>query len=649
MTGNLLLGLTLASALAIAIFCSMVEAPSKKIIRLASIASALFTTLASLALWKSIFDDDFSIAYVASYSSRELPTLYKISAFWAGQQGSFLLWLLFHSIAGLVLTLRSTDEKQSKATLAAYFFLQTMLTVLVLSKSPFEASKAIVSNGVGLNPLLQDFWMAIHPPIIFLGYSLLAVPLSMSIGTLLIDPRSRAWLESARKWTLIAWSLLGAGIFVGGYWAYKVLGWGGYWGWDPVENSSLVPWLLSAVLLHLINLSKSKPAVLVVTHVAAIFTYSLVLYGTFLTRSGLLGDFSVHSFAGTSIGLTIAFANAVVLIGGLALLTLKAKELPEGRMYDSFGERAFPILLGMLVLIFVAALVWIGMSMPLLSQLVGAPAAVDTSFYVKTTTPLGFAIAALIIATFAKYKFKSMSLGGAIAHAAVLLGLLSIALSSSGGTETKELMPDIETELLGHKIVYGGQVFEKGGREKFYVYNVDGVEARALTKLRANGEDAAREPAIVHSIGGDVYIAPSAYVLDAGETVLHRKRMAIFDGIGFVFKQSAIDFDLTGMPRKVRAEISITDGDRVETIEPEINVTQDGGTSEPTPIFGGEKRIRLTGISDDEQRIRIEIHPSIEEIARAPITATISTKPFIWLLWLSATAICIGTLIAVRR
>ncbi|MBR1579338.1 MAG: cytochrome c biogenesis protein CcsA [Selenomonadaceae bacterium] len=648
MTGNILLALTLASSMAVTMLSSILKMPSDKYIRWSAIVSAAATVLASLHLWQLIFADDFSIAYVMSYSSRELPTVYKISAFWAGQQGSFLLWLLFHATAGLLLS-RSLDRPIDRSTLAVYYFLQSMLTVLVLIKSPFELSDATPYDGVGLNPLLQDFWMAIHPPIIFLGYSLLAVPISMSVGTLLIDPKSTSWLEPARRWTLIAWSMLGAGIFVGGYWAYKVLGWGGYWGWDPVENSSLVPWLLSAVLLHLINLSKARPPVLVAAHAAAICTYSLVIYGTFLTRSGLLGDFSVHSFAGTSIGLTIAVVNAIVLIGGLAILTLKAKALPEGQMYRSFGERAFMILLGMLVMVFVAVPVWIGMSMPLLSQLVGAPAAVDTSFYVRTTSPLGAAIAALIIATFIKYKFKSMSLGGVITHVAVLTGLLSIVLSSSGGAETKELMPNVETELLGHAIVYEGQRFTKGGDEKFYVYSVDGREVRALTKLRSNGEDAAREPAILRTMSGDVYLAPTPYELEVEEMIINRKRMAMGADFSFIFRDSTVEYDVLGMPKVVRAELTVTDGDRVETIEPTINVTRDGGTSDPVDVFDGRKRIRLTGISDDEQRIRIEILPSVEAIESAPVITNVSTKPLIWLLWLSAAAISVGTLAAVKR
>ena len=314
LTGNLILGGSLAAAIAVTSICYVQKIPSARLVKICAGVSMMFVTAASLLLWYLIFENDFTVEYVAAYSSTQLPTIYKISAFWAGQQGSFLLWLLVHAVVGMILTFRRT----SAAALGVYFLLQAVLTCLVLTKSPFAENPAQVFEGVGLNPLLQDFWMAIHPPIIFVGYALLAVPFALSLGSLLTEAASRSWLEEARLWTLVAWSFLGAGIFVGGYWAYKVLGWGGYWGWDPVENSSLVPWLLSAVLLHLIDLARKKSSALTQAHVAATFTYALVVYGTFLTRSGILGDFSVHSFAGSSIGAALALVDAVILIGGLS-------------------------------------------------------------------------------------------------------------------------------------------------------------------------------------------------------------------------------------------------------------------------------------------------------------------------------------------
>ena len=645
MTGNLLLDGGLIAALTTMAICFVREIPSARLVKIIALISAAFITAASLLLWILIFENNFSVEYVAAYSSTTLPTIYKISAFWAGQQGSFLLWLMIHAIIGAVLTFRRT----SAAALGIYFLLQSVLVFLVLVKSPFVEHSAQVFEGVGLNPLLQDFWMAIHPPIIFVGYALLAVPLALSLGSLLTEAAPRSWLEEARKWTLLAWSFLGAGIFIGGYWAYKVLGWGGYWGWDPVENSSLVPWILAAVLLHLINLARKKSAVLAQAHVAATFTYSLVIYGTFLTRSGILGDFSVHSFAGSNIGMVIALVNALVLIGGLVIILVKAKQFPQGELYKSYGESSFIILLSCLLMIFIATIVWIGMSMPLLTQLVGQAAAVDSDFYVKSTAPIALTLAVLMIYTFIKFG-RMISLGGKIAHVGFLAMLAAIVISAQGETVTQELPTRAKVSIAGHEIIYEGQVFQEDERQKFYVYNIDGEIVRALTKLRGNGEDAAREPAILKNFFGDIYIAPHAPKIDSVQELMLTKKLFAMDGeYGYVFEDAHIDYDEHNQPIQATAAITITDGEVEEVIHPLITVTPDGGSSKSIEVFNGKRRVRLTGISGDLDKARLEILPTYEKLSAMPITATISTKPFIWILWLSVTAICIGMILAIKK
>ena len=645
LTGNLLLGGGLTAALAAMAICFAQKIPSARPVKICAAVSAIFITAASLLLWILIFENDFSVEYVAAYSSTTLPTIYKVSAFWAGQQGSFLLWLLIHAIIGAVLTFRRTQA----AVLGIYFLVQSILVLLVLAKTPFAEHPAQVLEGVGLNPLLQDFWMAIHPPIIFVGYALLAVPFALSLGSLLTEAASQRWLEEARKWTLAAWAFLGAGIFIGGYWAYKVLGWGGYWGWDPVENSSLVPWILAAVLLHLINLARKKSAVLAQAHVAATFTYSLVIYGTFLTRSGILGDFSVHSFAGSNIGMAIALANALVLIGGLAIIFVKAKEFPQGELYKSYGEASFIILLSCLLLIFIATIVWIGMSMPLLTQLVGEAAAVDSDFYVKSISPIALTLAALMIYTFVKFG-RMLSLGGKVAHVGFLAMLAAIVISAQGETVTQELQSRAKVLIAGHEVIYEGQVFQEEERQKFYVYTVDGEVVRALTKLHGNGTDAAREPAIMKNFSGDVYIAPHAPTIENVQELMLTKGLFAMDGeLGYIFEDAHIDYDDNNQPIQATAAITITDGEVEEVIHPLITVTADGGSSQALEVFNGKRRVRLTGISGDLNKARLEILPTLEKLSSMPITVTVSTKPFIWLLWLSVTIICLGTLLAIKK
>ena len=658
--------------------------------RVSLFGSCLAAVIASIYLWVMILGDHFEIAYVASYSSKELPLMYKISAFWAGQQGSLLLWLLIHALVSLYLCCR---QHMKAAGLLVYALIESLLVILVLAKSPFVASVTAVQDGVGLNPLLQDPWMAVHPPVIFIGYALLAVPFAYAMGALLKDEDQKSWLEPARRWALFAWGFVGAGVFIGGYWAYKVLGWGGYWGWDPVENSSLVPWLLAGAFVHILHVAKRRPAALSVLHLSVIFTFALVIYGTFLTRSGILGDFSVHSFSGTSIGMTLAVVNAIVLIGGLALLAVKAGNLPQGKLYEAHASREFCLLLGALVLVFISAIIFIGMSMPLFTQLIGKPAAVDTDFYVRTTLPLAIAmclimaaagclhygrqaeklglglalafvagvrspgllvLAAVAIllfgATFVGWHRGMLRLGAVVAHGGVALALFAMVLSGGASQSlSQEFKPGDSVTIGGYAVTYEGQLFVEDGTMKFYRYLVDGSEVRAMTKLHKNGEDAAREPAIAHTLFGDIYIAPTPPKgADRMELILKRGRMEMGD----LFAYRYDDVTMEGQPdgtTLVTASIAVTDGEKVEHVQPTIIATRDGGTSSPIPVFGGQKRIRLTGISGNDSQARIELLPSAEEEAQAAVTASVSTKPFIYLLWIGAVAASVGCFVAMRR
>ena len=302
-----------------------------------------------------------------------------------------------------------------------------------------------------------------------------------------------------------------------------------------------------------------------------------------------------------------------------------------------------------LLMIFIATIVWIGMSMPLLTQIVGQAAAVDADFYIKSTTPIALTLAALMIYTFIKFG-RSISLGGKIAHVGFLAMLAAIVISAQGETITQELQIRQKISIAGHEIIYEGQVFKEDEREKFYVYNVDGEIVRALTKLRGNGEDAAREPAILKSFSGDIYIAPHAPQIDSVQELMLTKGLFAMDGeLGYVFEDAHIDYDEHNQPIQATAAITITDGEVEEVIHPLIIVTPDGGSSKAIEAFKGKRRVRLTGISGDLEKARLEILPTLDKLSEMPITATISTKPYIWLLWLSVTAICLGTMLAIKK
>lgn len=692
MIGTVLLGAVLFFALA-AVFCEVQGKTGAG--KICAALAGLAALGAAAVLFTIILADDFSYSYVISYSSIRLPLLYKFSAFWAGQQGSFLLWLVIHAVVGILI---ARDGRMTTTGRTIYHVLTAMLVLLVLFKSPFAPAEVVAMDGHGMNPLLQDPWMAVHPPIIFVGYALLAVPFVYSIESMIKAPMDGSFLAPMRRWTLIAWAFLGAGIFIGGYWAYKVLGWGGYWGWDPVENSSLVPWLLACVLLHLISVAKGRRGAFYLVHLAAIFSYAFVLYGTFLTRSGILGDFSVHSFAGSDIGFYIALANAFVLLFGLGVLTFRIEHLPKGAVYEEHRSRDFLMLLGMLLIVFIVAIVFFGMSMPLISGLLGESAAVDTSYYVRTSLPLAVPLALLmalgvlmpygtgrivrpiwifvisvgggaaaglvgvtdvasvLLSTFAvlaavaaieAFRCQRIGLGGMIAHVGTGLALLAFILSGTGSqTTTVTLNPDVPQEIYGHTVIYRGQAFAEGGSEKSYRYEVDGVPCEAVTKLRANGEDAAREPAIAKSLAGDLYIAPSPTSAERDEMILHRGKTVMGAG-DYAYRYESLTFEPQGGGKTlVTAQIALTDGEAVDEAAPTILATETGGTSQPIDVMNGKFRIRLTGVSADERDIRIELLPSLTEEAALPVAASVSTKPFISILWLACVLVTLGGLAA---
>ena len=283
----------------------------------------------------------YEYAYAYEHSSNSLPLRYMVSCFWEGQEGSFLLWMVWNAVLGIVLMF--TAKRWERGVIAIMALSQVVLTSMILGinildiytlgSSPFEllrdkmqapifSSPNYLKNildGTGLNPLLQNYWMVIHPPTLFLGFALTIVPFAFAV-TSLFEKEYRAWIRSALPWALAGGMILGAGIIMGGFWAYESLSFGGYWAWDPVENASLVPWLLLISGIHLMLIKKVTNGSTIATYTLIIATYILVLYATFLTRSGVLGETSVHSF--TDLGLAGQLMQFVVLFIWLPIIAV---------------------------------------------------------------------------------------------------------------------------------------------------------------------------------------------------------------------------------------------------------------------------------------------------------------------------------------
>ncbi len=256
----------------------------------------LFTaviTLATCYLIYLFFENTFVVAYVYNYSDKSLPFFYKLSALWGGQEGTYLLWLMMNAFFGYIIIKKGGVYRN--VGMVVYSIVNLFFLFLLVKLSPFALLNGYPPDGAGLNPLLQNPWMVVHPPVIFIGYSLSAVPFSFAMAALILNDFS-SWVKRAFPWAAITALMLAGGNILGGYWAYITLGWGGFWAWDPVENSSFIPWFIAIAFIHGLLIEKRTGALRKSNILMASFVFILVIYGTFLTRSGVLADFSVHSF-----------------------------------------------------------------------------------------------------------------------------------------------------------------------------------------------------------------------------------------------------------------------------------------------------------------------------------------------------------------
>ncbi|MFY9549510.1 MAG: cytochrome c biogenesis protein CcsA [Thermoanaerobaculia bacterium] len=369
----------------------LVDRGRKDLLPLARTFYAAYATCvvaASAVLMTLLLQHRFDLAYVNSYSSNELPLHFLISTFWAGQEGSFLLWCFWGALIGLFVW-RSAKEQEAPVMIV---YLATFLGLIAIlcKQSPFRLLPPPPPvDGVGLNPLLQDPWMVIHPPVMFIGFASLSVPFSFAIAALW-KKRWDGWITRAVPWALLTFLTLGTAILMGGYWAYKTLGWGGYWGWDPVENTSLVPWLFTAALVHGMFLQRARKRHRKINLILACTAYAAILYGTFLTRSGVLADFSVHSFIDLGItGWLVAILATFILLS-VALLAWRWRSIPVVEEEETpLLSRSVLFILGIAVFCSLATVILLGTSAPVLTRLSGTPSQVQTSFYAKTTAPAG--------------------------------------------------------------------------------------------------------------------------------------------------------------------------------------------------------------------------------------------------------------------
>src|SRR5438552_3103206 len=324
-----------------------------------------------------------------------MPAHYVYAAFWGGQEGTFLLWGLLTCTLGLLLM----RVKHPLVTPAMFFvnLPAVLLGFVTVMRGPFlefPPGQTPV-DGNGLNPLLQDPWMTIHPPVLFTGFSSLVMPFAIAMAAL-VRREYDGWIKLVLPWVVFSTAVLATGFIMGGVWAYKVLGWGGYWGWDPVENGSFIPWLSNIALLHGLLVQRVTGSLRRTNFFLAVTSYVLVLYASFLTRSGVLADFSVHSFVNLGLnGFLLAFLF-VIMIVGYGTLLYRLRDIPGPAQPLGNFSRESMMWLGQLVFMLMCALTAVGMSAPLITRLFGPPSNVQTSYYNLVNAPLAVALGLLL-------------------------------------------------------------------------------------------------------------------------------------------------------------------------------------------------------------------------------------------------------------
>jgi cytochrome c-type biogenesis protein CcmF len=336
-----------------------------------ALVAAFFSTLvASGVLLAALLRNDFSFDYVQRTTSEALPTAYTISAFWGGQEGSLLLWLLVltgYATGAVLLNRRRAADLVAWVVPIMGGVATFFAFLLVAVSTPFE-TQAAPADGLGLNPSLQNPYMLAHPPVLYLGYVGLTVPFAFAMGSLLARRTDERWIVATRRWTLAAWAFLGLGQLLGAHWAYVEVGWGGYFAWDPVENAALMPWLAATAFLHSVMVQEKKGMLKVWNMLLVILSFALALFGTFLTRSGILN--SIHSFTESSIGPWFLGFITVVVAASIALVLARLTLLRSETKLESAVSREASFLYNNLLLVALCLTVLWGVVYPILSEAV---------------------------------------------------------------------------------------------------------------------------------------------------------------------------------------------------------------------------------------------------------------------------------------
>ena len=633
------------------------------------IGTAVSITAAMGILVYLFLAHDYSVAYVANYSSNDLPLYFTIASTWGGQEGTFLLWIFFTVILGFVMMRTSKNFERGNMFFLNLFLLSIL--VILLKRSPFSPAEVVQADGAGLNPLLQNYWMTIHPPVMFVGFAAAVFPFCFAM-TALVERRFNLWAEAARKWTLFAWGLLGIALVMGGYWAYETLGWGGFWAWDPVENSSFIPWIFLAAQIHALFIKKQRRGLLRFSMVIVCLTFWSVLYGTFLTRSGVLADFSVHSFV--ELGINSYLVGGLLLFVGLGsfFLILRWKEIDPEASYSEVASRSYLVTLAIVILFLGGLLTMFGTSAPLLTSWFGEPANVGLPYYFATMTPIAVAIL-ILLSLFPGFRWeegisrpKLLMVAGAafvvavllclvlgitseviylllfgavasslvsngwifitnfqkgnytpayLAHLGVILAIAGAAISA--GFETKQtvtLPQNKEVHAMGYTMTFTGVSEHAKGFDCHVAMSANGRDfvAELPHEFPKNGQGVMKRPYIEKFVTYDIYLAPLALEQgmqnDPGILEFSKGDTKKIDKYEITFQR----FEMSGHGEDGSASsafalVTVSYDGRTEELRPALRVSKDSVASEPVIFDSARGMLAISGVRPDDGGVALKI------------------------------------------
>jgi cytochrome c-type biogenesis protein CcmF len=591
--------------------------------------------LAVLVMEWGLLSHDFSLQYVAENNARGTPLLFTITGLWAALEGSILLWLLvlggFLAFAAHKFRARATDPLVAWATLVGLVIALFFFALVLGPANPFKTLAVVPSDGNGPNPLLQNHpLMAFHPPMLYLGYVGFTIPFMFAIAALITGRFGEGWLTDTRRATLVAWGFLSVGVLLGAWWSYEVLGWGGYWAWDPVENASLLPWLTATAFIHSVIVQERRGMLRVWNLSLIIATFCLTILGTFLTRSGIIN--SVHSFTESGIGPWLLTFLGLVAATGIGLIAWRGDALRAPGRLDSPVSRESAFLVNNLLFAGLAFVVLLGTVYPLLAEaLQGRRLSVGEPYFERMTTPIGIALLFLMaVAPALPWRVtKGEVLRRRLLIPAWIGGLTMVVALGLGARGLTDLLVFGLASFAFAAIV---RQFYVGARARRTAYKEGWVRATART-VRSNPRLYGGLIVHVGVILIAIALAASSSYSTKEEVRLAKGESVTVDGYRLTYLGNTVT--VSDQKRVVKARVRIErGGDDLGVYAPAVNIFPNSTSAIGTPSVrtGLLRDVYLTLISSPVEGGRV--------------TLGVAVNPMVVWLWIGGGFLAVGTTIA---